>query len=258
MIIQIPYSPHPKQREVHEDETRFKVVVAGRRGGKTKLAVNELIKRALTCVHIRGKIIPLFWYVSPTFKQSEAIAWKSLLDLLPPETIKSKRHQKLQIELNNGAMIECKGATDDPASLKGVGLQYIILDEYGNMNEDVWDDIFRPMLLDTGGGALFIGTPEPDGSPHFHDLYLKGTMGVPDYKSWLFFTADNPYIPKGEIEKARREMPPDIFKREFEADFSVTSGLIYDNFKHPTHVVPHYEPSVSDFIVGSMSKPFML
>lgn len=252
MIVHLPYEPHGKQVEIHADPTRFKVIAAGRRGGKTVMLVNEFIKQALDHPQEPGGPVQRSWYVSTTYRQSEMVAWRTCLRFLPAKLIKKQNIHKLQIELVNGHLMEFKGS-EDPDKLRGVSLVWVGVDEYGLMKPEVWTEVLRPMLVDTQGGAMFIGTPGADGSPHFHDLWLQGQDGRdPAYKSWLFFTTDNPHIPKDEILEAKRNLPPDIYKREFEADFSSTAGLIYDNFKHGLHVIPHYEPTRDEFIVGSI------
>ena len=185
------------------------------------------------------------------------VAWRSLLKFLPEQLIKTKKGAPhLMIELQNGHIIELKGA-ENYDRLRGVALAFVVLDEYGLMGPEVWTEVVRPMLVDTGGGALFIGTPGPDGSPHFHELYNLGQSGDKSYASWMFYSKDNPAIDPKEIAEAKRNLPPDIFKREFEADFDVTAGLIYDNFRHPIHVIPNYEPTPRDFIVGSIDPGLM-
>ena len=249
----IPYRPQSYQQIVHEDSSRFKVIAAGRRSGKTTLAINELIKNALSHPQEIGKAVPRSWFLTTTYRQAEQIAWKECLKYIPAETVASKNVNKLQIELTNGHLIEFKG-TEDPDKLRGVALTFAILDEYGFMRPEVWDEVVRPMLMDSQGRALFIGTPSPDGSPHFHDLWKRGQKSGSEFKSWLFFTVQNKKIPgiEEEIEKAKRETHPDKFRREYEADWGATSGLIYDNFKYATHTVPEYTPESSDYIVGSI------
>lgn len=250
MQITIPYEPHQRQQEVHEDPARFKVIAAGRGSGKTVALVNEMIRQGLTHPQKDAVEPQRSWLIAETYKQAESIAWRLLFQFLPQELIARKNVNKLQVELVNGHMLEFKGA-EDPDSLRGARLVWAGLDEYGQMREDTWFSVIRPMLI-RGGGAMFIGTPGADGSPHFHDLWNKGQRGEDGFKSWLFYTDENPHIPREEIEKAKRELPADIYDREFRASFSSTSGLIYDNFKHPTHVIPMYEPTHDDLIVGSI------
>lgn len=251
MNINIPYTPHAKQEEIHADSTRFRVVAAGRRWGKTVFAINELIRAALSNPAQANKPVQRSWYVCETYRQAEMIAWRTCLKYLPDALIKAKNVNKLSIELINGHIIEFKGS-EDPDKLRGVPLVFVILDEYGNMKPEVFTEVIRASLLDAKGRALFIGTPGADGSPHFHDIFRLGQGKAEDYKSWLFYTKDNPHIDQGEIAKAKKELPRDIYKREFEADFTSTSGLIYDNFSNSTHVIPHYEPGPEDFVVGSI------
>lgn len=249
----IPYSPHAKQLEIHSDPARFKVIAAGRRFGKSILIINEMIIQALKHPQLPDGPIPRSWYVCTTYRQAEMIAWREALKFIPPELIRNKEKHKLLIELENGHILEFKGA-EDPDKLRGVGLCWVGIDEYGLMRPEVWTEVLRAMLLQSRGGAMFIGTPGADGSPAFHELYLRGQQDGKEWKSWNGKTEDNTTIPgiKEEIEAARRDMPPDIFKREFEADFSSAAGLVYDNFKHAVHVIPRYEPQGSDFIVGSI------
>lgn len=250
-VLEIPYSPHPKQAQVHSSPARFKVIAAGRRFGKTVLAVNELIKHAVSNPATKDKLTPRSWYVCDTYTHAEMIAWREIQRFLPPELIKRKLNKSLLIELKNGHLIELKGA-EEPDRLRGVGLCFVVLDEFGFMRPEAWTDVIRPMLLDTQGGALFIGTPSADGSPHFHDLFKLGQGADSDYSSWLFYTRDNPHIPASEVDKAKKELSPDVFRREFEADFSVAHGLVYDNFRYSIHCIPDYAPSPNDVIVGSI------
>lgn len=250
--IRIPYEPSPKQREIHESTARFRVVAAGRRFGKTTLAINELIRQALLHPAAPGGPVPRSWFICATYKQAEMIAWKMIFQYLPSQLIRNKNVMKLQIELTNGHLIEFRGA-EDYDKLRGVPLVFVVLDEYGFMSPEVWTEVLRPSLADFHGSVLFIGTPGHDGSPHFQEIFNRGKQEENEWRSWLCFTIENP---NKEIQedavRAKSEMPSDIWKREYEADFSVTAGLIYDNFRHALHVIPNYEPTSFDFVVGSI------
>lgn len=272
MNLRIPYRPHPKQEQVHNDGTRFKVIAAGRRAGKTTLALHELVRFALSVPNGRS------WYVAPTYRQAKSVVWDDPADgifgihvcqedhrddptpcwaqgmrkFLPKELVKETLRSELSIKLINDHLIELKGA-ENKDKLRGAGIRFLVLDEFGHMSPDVWTSILRPMLAKSEGKAVFIGTPSQTGSPHFKDLFDIGQNGKdPDVKSWIFFTKDNPAIKGPEIEQARRSLPPDEFKREWEADFSVAEGLVYDNFNFGTHVIPSYEPSSEELVIGSI------
>lgn len=229
MEIEIDYSPHKNQILVHNDTHRFRIVVAGRRFGKTILAINELIKEALT------KPGSEVWYIAPTYRQAEQIAWKLLFKYLPKQIVTKIHETKLTVKLINGSTISLKGV-DNKDSLRGVGLNFVVLDEYEDMPEDVWEEIIRPELTDTQGKALFIGTPKG-----FNKLYTLFNRQDADYKAFKFKTADNPFIKPSEIEKARAEVDPDTFAQEYEADFRHFTGLVYKDFNRETHVVEPIE-----------------
>jgi len=145
-----------------------------------------------------------------------------LFEYLPKEFISKKNEVELSVDLIQGSVITLKGA-DTPDSLKGVGLNFCVLDEYGQMKEMVWDEIIRPMLIDTKGDAIFIGTPV--GYNHFWKLYNK-EKDDSDYKSFHFRTVDNLAI-EGiveEVEKARLETDPIRFSQEYEANFEALVG----------------------------------
>ncbi len=238
------YLPHEKQIEVHKDRHRFRILVCGRRFGKTTLAVNELIVSAVKNPKT------LSWYVSPTYRMSKQIAWTMLLHYLPKEIVAKTNETELKVELYNGSIIELKGA-DNPDSLRGVGVNLLIIDEVASIrNWDwLWQEVLRATLTDTEGRAIFIGTPK--GFNHFHDLYLRG-QASDEYKSWRFKTIDNPFIKKEEIESAKSELSPDFFAQEYEADFRKYTGLVYKEFNRDINVIDSFDVPDSWSIYGCM------
>lgn len=223
---------HERQHNILIDDSRFRVLVAGRRFGKTILALTEILKHA----EQKSKI----WYIAPTYKQAELIAWKMLQDMIPRELVSHKNEVKLQLDLINGSEISLKGA-DNEDSLRGVGLNFVVLDEYAMMKSSVWYTIVRPMLTDTKGKALFIGTPQ--GKNSLWEFYVKGQRGDDEFKSWCYRTIDNPYIDPEEVEKAKQELPDRQFKQEYEASFEDYVGLVYPEFNKEHIIDPFYLPT---------------
>ena len=208
----------PWQQEVWSSDARFKVVAAGRRTGKSRLAAWMLIVEALQTD--KGHV----WYVAPTQGQARDIMWLTLLELGHP-VIESSHVNNMQIKLVNGAMISLKGA-DRPETMRGVSLKFVVLDEYADMKPAVFEQILRPALADLKGKALFIGTPM--GRNHFWELYQYGDSGNDrEYKSWHFTSFDNPLLDPGEIEAARKSMSSFAFRTEFMASFEAASGGIF-------------------------------
>jgi len=208
----------PWQQEVWSDDTRFKIVAAGRRTGKSRLAAWLLIVNALQAD--KGHV----FYVAPTQGQARDIMWQTLLDLGHP-VISGSHINNLQIKLVNGATISLKGA-DRPETMRGVSLKFLVLDEYADMKPDVFEQILRPALADQKGCAMFIGTPM--GRNHFYDLYKYADLDDdPTYKAWHFTSYDNPLLDPDEIDIAKRSMSSYAFRQEFMASFEARGSEMF-------------------------------
>jgi len=228
----------PWQEEVWDDDTRFKIVAAGRRTGKSRLAAWMLIVNALQTT--RGHV----FYVAPTQGQARDIMWTMLLDLAHP-IIKSSHINNLQLTLINGATISLKGA-DRPETMRGVSLKFLVMDEYADMKPAVFEQILRPALADQKGHALFIGTPM--GRNHFYDLYKLAELGDDDsYKSWHFTSYNNPLLDKEEIDTAKKSMSSFAFRQEFMASFEAMGSEI---FKEDWVQFSEKEPEIGDYYIS--------
>lgn len=221
-------SLHPRQAEVFNDATRFKVVAAGRRFGKTYLAAVLLFVEAAKNTKIRSDGVEIdlslekVYYVAPTFTQGKEILWPVLKEL-GHNLIEQSYENEASLRLINGRTIHIKGS-DRPDSLRGTGLSYVVLDEYAFMREEVWEQIILPQLARSEGGALFIGTP--DGKNHFYDLWMLGNTDDPEWQSFHFKSVENPYLPQNEITRMGRNMSKDRYRQEMEASFEGGSGLL--------------------------------
>lgn len=208
----------PWQQEVYSDPTRFKVVAAGRRTGKSRLAAWMLIINALQTD--KGQV----FYVAPTQGQARDIMWQTLMELGNP-VISGAHINNLQIKLVNGAMISLKGA-DRPETMRGVSLKFLVMDEYADMKPDVWEQILRPALADQKGSAMFIGTPM--GRNHFYELYKFAELGDDEtYKGWHFTSYDNPILDPDEIDTAKKSMSSYAFRQEFMASFEARGSEMF-------------------------------
>ena len=235
-------APHPGQQEILKSNARFKVIVCGRRWGKTLLAIVTLLSEALR--NPNG----LYWYVAPTYRQAKNIAWRLLMSRIRlfPKWWQDKcriEQNNLIIELPNHAVIELKGA-QEPDSLLGSGLDGVVLDEYA-MDAygvaPVWKEAIRPALSDKQGWAIFISTPR--GYNHFFELYDYAQSHRDEgWECWKMPTKANPYITGKELEAAKREIGEDLYSQEYEAEFKKRSGLVYKEFSRDTHVIDPIEP----------------
>ena len=208
----------PCQQDVFNAQERFKVVAAGRRCGKSRLAawmhiINALQRRT-------GQV----FYDAPTQGQARDIMWSVLLDLAHP-IITGSHVNNMQIKLVNGATISLKGA-DRPDTMRGVSLKFLVLDEYADMKPSVWEEVLRPALADQKGQCLFIGTPK--GRNHFYELYKYAELGSDDtYRAWHFTSYDNPLLDAEEIDTAKKSMSSYAFRQEFMASFEALGSEIF-------------------------------
>lgn len=216
---------HPGQRVVFDDTTRFRVVVAGRRFGKSWLALVEAIVAALDERNVQKS--PVF-LIAPTYPSARTIYWKRLHEMAGSLISNSNVNLGI-VELVNGVEIHIKGS-DRPDSLRGVGLWFAVLDEYADMKDEVWEIIVQPALSDAviygGGRALFIGTPK--GRNRFYTLAEHARAD--DTGEWSlhqFTSADNPFIPQREIESAIRRMSSAAFRQEYLASFESAGGVVF-------------------------------
>ena len=198
----------PWQQEVVEDPSRFKVIAAGRRTGKSYLAACSLILAALD--GRKGKV----FYVAPTQGQARDVLWDVLWEIAG-EIIEHQNINNLALTLAGGNKIYLKGS-DRPDTLRGVSLKHLVLDEYAFMKPDVWENILRPALSDQKGTMIAIGTPE--GRNHFYEMYL-GADEFDDWNAFHYTSFDNPLVDKAEIEHARATLPNYAFQQEFMASF---------------------------------------
>ncbi len=206
---------------VFTDPHRFKVVVAGRRCGKTRMSSVSTLTKALACPDKGGGVL----YVAPTFQMARTLMWDLMLDQAR-SVIESSNVNNGEIKLINGVKIYIRGA-DNPDALRGMKLYYAVLDEFKDVKPQTWEMIVRPALSDMKGGALFIGTPEP-GASLFRDYFDLGLSEIDDeWKSWHFTTQDNELIDPKEIAAAKRTMSTMAFRQEYEADFETMGGGLF-------------------------------
>ena len=212
----------PWQQEVWNCQKRFRVIAAGRRCGKSRLAALLLIFYALTCPTKTAKVV----YVAPTQGQARDIMWDLIIELAG-DLVQATHRNDLHIKLQNGVTIQLKGA-DRPETMRGLSLWFVVLDEYADIRADVWEKILLPALSDHDGAALFIGTPM--GRNHFYDLYMAAELGDDeDFAAFHFTSYDNPYLGRDTIERAKKTMSRTAFSQEFMASFESSGGQLFQD-----------------------------
>jgi len=216
------------RREIIKDQSRFKVIVAGRRWGKTHLALMWLCSGPIKPGEQR-------WFITPTYRQGKMIAFPVLRQIF--RTRAKINESELKVTLPNTAEICIKGS-DNEDSLRGAGLDRVVLDEYAYFKPHVWEEIVLPMLATSQGSAMFIGTP--DGYNVLWELYSKG-QADPEWNSWKFKTIDGGFVADDEIERLRSNMDGRLFRQEMEGSFETTGNRAAYNFDRDEHVRNHAE-----------------
>ena len=222
------------QRIVADDKTRFRVLCTGRRFGKTTLAIREVCYVA----RIPGRVC---WAVCPSYRQAKQIFWIKLKKILQDLRWVSKINEaELTVVLKNGSRICLRGA-DNPDSLRGVGIDFLVLDECADIQESAFTEVLRPTLSDTKGNALFIGTPK--GMNWFHDLYQRGQDPTEtEWASYQYTTLEGGWVEEEEITQARKDLDAKTFRQEYEATWETYSGIIYYGFSMAENVKNIQQP----------------
>ena len=212
------YTPRPFQQVLHSKLKRFNVLSCHRRFGKTVFSVNELLDKALR----NTWKMPVYAYISPTYGQSERIAWQMLKQHtkdLPGVTFNEAKLRCIieRPHLRDHITIFLLGA-ENPDSLRGIYLDGVILDEFAQFDPTVWGLVVRPTLADRRGWAIFISTVK--GMNHFYDIYQTAVKNQD--KDWFFATykaSQTGVLPQEELDALRAEMTEEQYNQEMECDW---------------------------------------
>jgi len=229
---------HDGQKIVARSPARFRLLAAGRRWGKTRLAVLEALKVGLD----GGRA----WWVAPSYPMARE-GWRPLAKLAATVPAARVNRTDRTVTFSNGGMVEVR-STDDPDSLRGAGLDFVVLDECAFMRQEVGEsgkaicmawEVLRPALADREGRALFISTPKGVGN-WFTDLY-ETAEHLDGWERWQFRSIDNPHINPAEIEAARLEIGSLMSSQEFDAEFVQHGGAMFK-----AEWARYYRPRVKD------------
>ena len=229
------------QAEVIKDSARFRILITGRRFGKTFLAIHELARFA----RFPNRKV---WYVAPTYRQAKAICWQELVQRLRKHNwVSEVNNSDLTVILRNNSRISLRGA-DNENSLRGIGLDFLVMDEFADISPVAWYEVLRPTLSDTQGHALFCGTPRGFGNWGY-DMYVKGQSDK-EWQSFKFTTLEGLQVPKEEIEQAKEDLDERTFQQEYMASFVNYAGMIYYNFDRNKNIIDQYSNPYKTLHIG--------
>lgn len=187
-------------------------------------------------------------YVAPSYRMAKSICWENLKAKLKElRWVSQTNEAELTITLKSGSKIFLKGG-ESKDSLRGNSYHLIILDEYQDLDPELWTAVLRPSLSDTKGRAMFIGTPRGCGS-FSHDMYTMAKE-TKDWSAFTFTTIEGGQVDAQEIEEARRDLDERTFNQEYLATFNTYSGTVHFAFDRDKHIQPITNYSTKEIHCG--------
>lgn len=218
--IDLGYTPRGFQDHLHKNVKRFNIFILHRRSGKTVFAVHEMIDQALRC----EKQNPVYAYVAPTFTSAKRISWDMFkaVALRIPGAVANEAELRIDIPRpaqRDKIKLLLLGA-ENPAAIRGIYLDGVVLDESAFMAQELWSSVIRPALSDRKGWAIFISTPQ--GLNWIHDMWLQAEHN-PDWFRFMLKASESGLIAQGELDAAKQMMSESEYAQEFECSFSAAN-----------------------------------
>jgi hypothetical protein len=223
------YRPHPGQLAVHESRAPRRVLACGVRWGKSMCAAMEALAAAMAPgERTKG------WVAAPTYDLADKV-FREIVFLASEHLrhfiVSMKTNDKALVLRNLGGStseIRAKSA-DNPVSLLGEGLDFLIVDEAARLKPAIWTNHLSQRLVDRRGWSLLISTPR--GKGWFWDECRRGQGGDGSYESWSSPSWENPHLDRDLIEAQRRLLPERAFRQEYGAEWIEGSGAVFRNVR---------------------------
>ena len=219
--VLIEYKPRVWQQFIHNDPTRFRVVLAHRSGGKSFLAMGELIQASL-------KRKGVYAYVAPQKDQGRRNIWQKLKDMVRPIPGMKVNETESRMEFPNGSHFYILGA-DNPENIRGMHLSGVVMDEVADMPFDSWGTVIRPALQANAGWALFIGTPKKGNNLLNHARDLGFDEDAVNWNTWIVDGQTSGVYTQEELDELRQDMLPSQYAQEIMMEETASEGEIYAN-----------------------------
>lgn len=241
-LVKFGYDPRKAFIPLHQRTQRWACMVVHRRGGKTVACVNELVIRAL----YTSKRNARYAYIAPFYRQAKDVAWVYLKEACKDFAAKI-RESALRVELPNGAWITLYGA-DNPDALRGIYLDGVVLDEFGDARPSLWGTVVLPTLADRKGWAIFIGTPK--GKNHFHKIYERSQKEEGWYSLTLKSSVSG-ILDNEELLEMKAQMSDEEFEQEMECNFNAAvQGTYYASLINKLELAGRIAPRVCKYDPG--------
>lgn len=207
------YEPRPQFLSFHRRTKRWACLVCHRRAGKTVAAINDLVVGALEC----SKSRPQFAYVAPFRNQAKLVAWEYLKYFARPFLVDKPNESELSVRMFGDRKVMLFGA-DNADALRGIYLDGVIPDEFGDFRPSVWGNVIRPALSDRKGWATFMGTPK--GRNEFWRMRETARTNPNDWFLLELRASESGILDAEELDAARKQLTPEQYAQEYECDFS--------------------------------------
>ena len=237
----IGYIPSPFQLEFHETPARFKFIGAGSRFGKSLCGSMDVLPDILK-PNTRG------WLVGPSYEQPSK-EFRYLYDALVVKMgFKTKRELNVSYTTPGpqsmlfpwGSEIHTK-SEQNPDSLLGEEIDWLILSEGSRLKEETYDNYLRARIGSRMGRVIIPTTPHGY-NWLYKRFYIPAMEGEKDYwaKIGIPVTA-NPHFNQEEYDRAKKELPEDVFAEQYDGEFVAWSGLIFKRFSRNKHVIDSFD-----------------
>ena len=238
------FTPHPKQRdmvtEIISSAAKYHVACVGRQFGKSLMAINLSLYWM-----INEGPVKVLW-VSPVYSQTTKVQKELMQAIGASGIVKNCNYSDNYIRLKNGSEILFRSA-EKYDNIRGLTVDYGILDEAAFMKEDAWKEAIRPVFMVRGKKVLFISTPK--GKNWFHELFqLAKSIDYPNYQAYTGSSYDTPYIDVAEIEDAKKTLPPNVFQQEYLAKFIDSGGEVFSGLDK--NIFARYTPATGKIYCG--------
>lgn len=258
-------NPHTQQRRFIDSPAKRRVIRAGRRGGKSVgvaiLALEEFFDhdaRVLYAVPTTDQL-GAFWAVVAN-ACAEPVAAGAFRQNLTEHVVENP---------DTGARIRGKTAWNAD-SLRGDWASLLILDEWGLMDEDAWELVGAPMMLDTNGTAVFVYTPpslrsrsvskakDPQHAAKMwkraqaEEALAKQEKRPSRWATFHFKSSDNPYLSRTGLAEISQDMTPLAYRQEILAeDVDQAPGALWTRDSIESHrVSPAEVPELTRTLVA--------
>jgi len=225
LFADLDYRPHPGQAPIHASTASRRVVACGVRWGKTRCAAMEGLAAAMA-----PSERSYGWVVAPTYDLADKVFRE--IELLVARHLRHRiitlKENERRIVLRNmaGGVSEIRGkSADNPVSLLGEGLDFVIVDEAARLKPSIWESHLSQRLIDRKGWALLISTPR--GKGWFYELFMRGQRGDPDHASWNAPSWSNPHLDAALIEAERARLPERVWRQEYGGEYLEGSGAVF-------------------------------